>query len=115
MKKPQFTIKETQKGFVFAFATPGETSEAHSESYTSKQMCEHGIISVKENCKIERRYELKTATNGLLYFLLYAKNGEVILKSKLHKSESSRENGILLLKQFAEEAEVLFIPYEDHD
>lgn len=115
MKKPVFKIKESEKGVHFIFAMPGETAEGYSESYTTKAMCEKGIESVKANAEDSKNYEMKVARNGQLYFLLQAKNGEVILKSKMHNSEPSRDNGILLIKQFAKEAEVLFIPFEDHD
>ena len=115
MKKPVFKIKEILKSVHFIFTIPGETAEAYSESYTTKAMCEKGIESVKANAEDSNNYEMKVARNSQLYFLLRAKNGEVILKSKMHNSEASRDNGILLLKQFAKEAEVEVIPNEDQD
>lgn len=115
MKNPIFKVKETEKGYHFVFTVPGEPAEGRSEMYTTKLMSAHGVESVKENCEDDKNYELKNAKNGQIFFNLHAKNDEVIYTSIMHNDEASRENAIVQLKQFGKDAEVIFVPYQDHD
>lgn len=49
-----------------------------SESYTTKQGCENGIASVKKNAPDESNFEQRRSKNDQYYFVLKAKNHEII-------------------------------------
>ena len=78
-----------------------------SQGYKGKADCMNGIESVRKNCHDETRFEKKTASNGLFYFVLTATNGQTIGKSQMYKSESGRNNGIDSVCRTATEAEVV--------
>jgi uncharacterized protein YegP (UPF0339 family) len=65
-----------------------------SETYDTKASAQNGIESVRKNSTDDARFERKTAKDGSPYFVLKAKNGEVIGKSEMYSSTSGRENGI---------------------
>jgi len=70
-----------------------------SETYTTKEAALNGIESVKKNSSDDAQYERKTATNGQPYFVLKAKNYEVIGKSEMYSSASAMEKGIESVKK----------------
>jgi uncharacterized protein len=65
-----------------------------SEGYTSRSACENGIASVQRNSVIEAQFERKAAKNGKHYFVLKARNHQVIGQSEMYDSEAAMENGI---------------------
>ena len=65
-----------------------------SEMYASKASAEHGISSVQTNAPEEAQYELKQSSSNQPYFVLKAKNFQVIGISELYSSESAARNGI---------------------
>jgi uncharacterized protein len=65
-----------------------------SEMYNQKSSATNGIESVKKNAADEKRYDRRKSTGGDPYFVLKTKNGEVIGKSEMYKSNASMENGI---------------------
>lgn len=65
-----------------------------SEGYSSKANCLNGVESVRENSQIAERFEKLSATNGKLYFVLKAANGQVVGTSEMYNDESGRTNGI---------------------
>ena len=65
-----------------------------SQSYKSKDGAMGGIKSVQKNGKSAKNFERKKAKNGSPYFVLQAKNGEVIGTSEMYSSNSAMENGI---------------------
>lgn len=75
-----------------------------SQGYKAKVDCMNGIESVRNNCQDEARFEKKTASNGLFYFVLTATNGQTIGKSQMYKSESGRNNGITSVCENAPDA-----------
>ena len=77
-----------------------------SQGYKAKADCMNGIESVRKNCHDEARFEKKTASNGLFYFVLTATNGQTIGKSQMYKSESGRNNGIDSVCKNAPEAKL---------
>jgi uncharacterized protein YegP (UPF0339 family) len=78
-----------------------------SETYESKSAAENGIESVRKNSTDDARFERKTAKDGSPYFVLKAKNGEVIGKSEMYSSTSGRENGIKSVAANAPTAKVI--------
>lgn len=72
-----------------------------SQGYSAKTGCKNGIASVKKNGKLAKQYERCTARNGKPYFLLKAKNGQVICKSEMYNTERAMENGIASVRKNA--------------
>lgn len=86
----------TDKAGEFRFALKAGNGEKilASEGYTSKDACENGIASVRENSQNEDRFELKEAANGKWHFNLKAGNGQVIGTSQMYASKDGAENGM---------------------
>jgi uncharacterized protein YegP (UPF0339 family) len=78
-----------------------------SELYASKNGATGGIESVKKNAGLDARYERRTASNGSLYFVLKAANGEEIGRSELYTSTGAMENGIESVMKNAPEAQLV--------
>jgi len=77
-----------------------------SEGYSTKQGCNAGITSVKNNAGTDARYERKKSVNDKHFFVLKAANGEVIGKSELYESSAGMENGIASVKSNAPSAPI---------
>lgn len=71
----------------------GETILA-SEGYKSTSSCNNGIASVQKNSPDKGQYERKQAKNGKHYFVLKAKNHQIIGNSEMYESSAAMENGI---------------------
>lgn len=78
-----------------------------SEGYIQKASCRKGIDSVKNNAQDDSRYDRRTAVNGKEYFVLKARNGEIIGKSQLYSSKTAMENGIHSVQANAPSAEIM--------
>jgi hypothetical protein len=70
-----------------------------SESYESKESALNGIESVKENARIDDRFERKNSKRSEPYFVLKAANGQIIGISEMYSSEAACENGIASVKK----------------
>ena len=102
MTNPKFQVFIDKSGeYRFRLIAVNGEQILRSEGYTTRQNCEKGIASVKTNAPYDERYERKTATNGQYYFVLKAKNGEVIGVSEMYVAEAGRENGINAVKRDA--------------
>lgn len=103
----KFEIYKDKKGeFRFRLkASNGETILA-SEGYKVKRSCKNGIACVKKNGKISKQFERKTARNGKSFFVLKAKNYQVVGKSEMYNSEKSMENGISSVGKHAGSAKI---------
>jgi uncharacterized protein len=71
------------------------------EGYTTKESCQNGIESVKENAPHDNRYERKDSVNNQFYFVLKAANGEIIGVSETYTTKQARETGIAAVKKDA--------------
>ncbi|MCQ9634468.1 YegP family protein [Chryseobacterium sp. WG23] len=78
-----------------------------SEGYVQKASCQKGIESVKVNSQEDSRYDRRKAVNNKDYFVLKARNGEIIGKSQLYSTKSGMENGITSVKNNAASAEII--------
>ncbi len=78
-----------------------------SEGYSSASGMNNGIESVKKNAPEDARYDREIAKNGKFYFNLKATNGQVIGKSQMYESATSRDNGIESVKKNAPDAPVV--------
>jgi uncharacterized protein YegP (UPF0339 family) len=65
-----------------------------SETYHSKESALVGIESVKKNSPSDKQFERKKSVANQPYFVLTAKNHEVIGKSEMYRSEAAMEKGI---------------------
>lgn len=78
-----------------------------SEQYKTKSGALNGIESVRKNAVDEGQFEVKTASSGEPYFVLKAKNHEVIGKSETYSSDSALKNGIQSVMKNAPDAELV--------
>lgn len=83
-----------------------------SQGYKTKASCLNGVESVKKNSQDDKRFEVKTSTNGKPYFNLMATNGQVIGSSQMYASETNMKNGIASVKRNAAEADIVDLTEE---
>ena len=86
-------------------ASNGETILS-GEGYAAKAGVMNGIESVKENSKMDERFESYTDKAGKYRFRLKAANGQVIGSSEGYESEASCKAGIESVKRWAKEAKI---------
>jgi uncharacterized protein YegP (UPF0339 family) len=72
-----------------------------SETYHAKESALNGIESVRTNGAHDEQFERKESTSSQPYFVLKAKNHQVIGKSQMYASASAMENGIESVKKNA--------------
>lgn len=77
-----------------------------SEGYSSKSACQNGMESVRKNGAIQDRYEIRTAANGKVYFVLKAGNNQIIGSSQMYADQASCMNGIQSVMKNAPDAAV---------
>ncbi len=65
-----------------------------SEAYNSRAAAMNGITSVRKNAAQRSRFEIRAARNGKSYFVLLAKNGEIIGQSQMYAHRNSAYTGI---------------------
>ena len=65
-----------------------------SEMYASKASAENGIASVQTNSPHAEQFEMKISSSKQPYFVLKAKNHQVIGTSEMYSSESAAKNGM---------------------
>ena len=70
-----------------------------SETYKTKEAALNGIESVKKNSPDDAQYESKVTSLSQPYFVLKAKNHEIIGKSESYSSESAKDKGIESVKK----------------
>ena len=103
----KFVISKRKNGeFQFNLLAGNGQVILTSEGYASKPSCMNGVKSVMKNAADTKRVESKVAKNGKFHFNLKAGNGQVIGKSEMYESESSRENGIASVKKNAPAATI---------
>ena len=86
-------------------ASNGETVLS-SEGYSAKAGAMNGIESVKENSKMDERFDSYTDKAGKYRFRLKAANGQVIGASEGYETEASCKAGIQSVKRWAKEAKI---------
>ena len=80
-----------------------------SESYKNRQGCDNGIQSVRENALLEENFDIRLSNDKKRYFVLKAKNGEIIGTSETYNTLSSVINGIESVKKNSQTQEVKFV------
>jgi uncharacterized protein YegP (UPF0339 family) len=66
-----------------------------SEGYSTAQMRNKGINSLKNNGKLEDAYNRETSVDYRYYFNVKATNGEIIATSILYSSQTARDRAII--------------------
>ena len=90
-----YELKLAKNGeFFFNLLAGNSQNILKSEMYSSKSAALNGIESVQKNCADDGQYECKESSNGKPYFVLKAKNHQVIGQSQMYESESGCANGI---------------------
>ena len=77
-----------------------------SETYEAKSSALNGIESVRKNAPDDTAYDRRTARDNSPYFVLKARNGEIIGTSEMYSSTSAMEKGIASVKTNAPDATV---------
>jgi uncharacterized protein YegP (UPF0339 family) len=98
----KFQLKKTSDGqFFFTLQADNGEKILTSETYKAKPAALNGIESVKTNAPDDERIERKVSKAGKPYFVLKARNNEVIGTSEEYSGESARENGIAAVRSAA--------------
>lgn len=98
----KFQLKKASDGqFFFTLNADNGEKVLMSEMYKAKPGALNGIESVKKNASDDARFERKVSKAGKPYFVLKARNNEVIGTSEEYSSESARDNGIAAVKSAA--------------
>ena len=94
--KFRFNLKATNKQVVLT-----------SQLYTARASALRGIESARKNVVVDARFLLKTAKDGSPYFVLLARNGQVIGTSETYKSTAAMKKGIASVRANATSAKVV--------
>ena len=105
----KFEIKESKGKFMFNLKAANGEVILTSQMYKAKQYAKRGIESVKKNAVDDARFECKDAKNGEKFFVLKAKNTQVIGKSETYPTEAALKKGIASVKKNAPIAAVVEI------
>lgn len=91
----KYEIKKAKDGqFFFNLKAANGQIILSSEMYKSKSGAQKGIHSVQKNSASNDRYEEKTSSSSKSFFVLKAKNNQVIAQSQLYSSASGVKKGI---------------------
>ena len=94
-----YELKKAKNGeYFFNLLAGNGQGILKSEMYSSKSAAMNGIASVQSNCGEAGQFECKTSNNGKAYFVLKAKNHQVIGQSQMYESESGCDNGMESVK-----------------
>ena len=103
----KFEIYKDKKGeFRFRLKASNGENILASEGYKSKSSCKNGIDCVKKNAKVNKLFERKTTKNGKTYFVLKARNHQIVGVSERYNTEKSMENGIASVGKHASSAKI---------
>jgi uncharacterized protein len=90
-----FKLSQGKSGkFHFTLHAKNQQVVLTSETYNTRAAAVNGVASVKKNAASRGSFETRTAKNGKSYFVLLAKNGEVIGQSQMYAHRSSAYTGI---------------------
>ena len=70
-----------------------------SQQYATKDTAANGIESVKSHAADDANYQRKESSAGEPFFVLVAKNGQVIGTSQMYSSPAAMENAIGSVKE----------------
>lgn len=95
MATGHYDLKKAKNGqFHFNLKAGNGEIILSSEMYASKASAENGITSVQINATDEGQYEIKPGKDGQHYFVLRAKNQQVIGVSEMYTALSAVQKGV---------------------
>lgn len=95
MARGHYELKKSSNGqFYFNLKASNGEIILSSEMYASKASAENGIASVQTNSPDETQFEVKISSNNKPYFVLKARNHQVIGNSQMYSSESAVKKGV---------------------
>jgi uncharacterized protein YegP (UPF0339 family) len=104
----KFELKLTaKKNWMFNLKAGNGEVILTSEQYAAREGAANGIESVRKNAATVEGFDVRTAKNGEQYFVLVAKNKEIIGKSEMYKSPASVKRGIASVMRNAPAARVV--------
>mgnify|MGYP006281379931 CR=1 FL=1 len=90
-----YELKKSAKGnWSFNLKAGNHQVILTSQSYDSRASAKKGIASLQKNGRKEASIDRKKSTKGQPYFTVLAANKQIIGKSEMYTSESSRAKGI---------------------
>lgn len=78
-----------------------------SEAYESKAGCKNGVESVIANAGDDASYDRRETSSGKFYFVLKAKNHQIIGQSEYYETKQGRDKGIESVKNNAKGGEIV--------
>ena len=103
----KYEVRKTKSGFVFNLKAPNGKVILSSEVYEDSKSALKGVASVQKNSGSAKQYETRESKNKEPYFVLIAKNAEIIGKSEMYKSKKGCQNGIASCMKFGPDAKVV--------
>lgn len=103
----KYEVKKTKTGFVFNLKAPNGKYILSSEVYEEKKSALNGIASVQKNAGTGKQYEMRESKKKEPFFVLLAKNSEVIGKSEMYNSKKGCRNGIASCMKFGPDARIV--------
>ncbi|EFE95929.1 MULTISPECIES: YegP family protein [Serratia] len=95
MATGHYELKKSSNGqYHFTLKASNGEIILSSEMYASKASAENGIASVQTNSPNEAQYETKVSSSDKPYFVLKAKNHQIIGVSQMYSSDASAKSGI---------------------
>lgn len=94
--KAAFELYKSEKTGKYHFRLKARNNQIilASEAYNTKKAAEKSIISIQKYAFSASNFEEKEATDGRTYFVVKAKNGEVVGTSQMYKSKSGLKKGM---------------------
>jgi uncharacterized protein YegP (UPF0339 family) len=94
--RPYFEVfkSESNSRWYFHLSAANHEIILQSQGYSSRTASLGGMLSVLNNGGIDKRYDLRVASNGQHYFVLKARNGATIGMSEMYETKQGAENGI---------------------
>lgn len=103
----KFTIsKGRNQKFYFNLKGPNGEIILASQGYASRDGCRKGIESVRTNSRIQKQFERKSSKRGQSYFVLKAKNGQVVGQSQMYRTVRSCAKGMRSVRKNAPAAKL---------
>ena len=104
----KFEVKQAKNGkYYFNLKAGNGEIILTSQMYADKGGCEKGIESVRTNSASEDQFDALEDKSGKPYFVLKAKNSQVIGRSESYSSKSSLKKGVASVMRNAPEARVV--------
>ncbi|OKP05678.1 YegP family protein [Xenorhabdus eapokensis] len=95
MAAGHYDLKKTKNGqFYFNLVAANGDIILSSEMYTTKAAANKGIHSVQVNSPDKTRHEVRKNKSGKPYFVLKARNHQIIAISETHANEASMKKSI---------------------